>query len=189
MSSSTPTFLPIIVDVLFVLVAAIFIAVGVKRGFIKSLIQSAKFLLALVVTYFVGPIVSQFVNNRFIAPWINNAGVSAAEKFLPKGLRPAADGVLPYTQALANIISNIIAYVITFVLALVLLTVVAWLLTKITEKIALLGTANRILGGLFGTVMGLIVLTIIACIIKFLDTKDVIYSQTVIVEFLGNILA
>ena len=103
MPSSTPTFLPIIVDVLFVLVAAIFIAVGVKRGFIKSLIQSAKFLLALAVTYFVGPIVSQFVNNRFVAPWINNAGVSAAEKILPEGLRPAADGVLPGLPGIQNI--------------------------------------------------------------------------------------
>ncbi len=181
--------MPLILDILFVLIAVIFIAVGVKRGFIKSLIQSAKFLLALVVTYFVGPIVSQFVNDRFISAWINKVGVSVAEKVLPDALLPAADGVLPYTQALSNLISNIIAYVITFVLALILLSVVAWLLTKITDKIALLGTANRILGGLFGTVMGAIVLFIIAVIIKFLDAKDVIYSQTVIVEFLGNLFS
>ena len=183
MSSSTPTFLPIIVDVLFVLVAAIFIAVGVKRGFIKSLIQSAKFLLALVVTYFVGPIVSQFVNGCFVSGWVEKVGASEAAKLLPKFARPAVDTLLP------KLISNIIGYVITFVLALVLLTIVAWLLTKVTEKIALLGTANRILGGLFGAAMGLIVLFIIASIIKFLDAKDAIYSQTVIVEFLGNIFS
>ena len=183
----------LIADILFVLIAVIFIAVGAKRGFIKSLIQSAKFLLAFIITYFVGPIVSQFVNERFISSWVNKVGVATAEKIIPAAFRPdpeaIGEGVLPYTQVISNLISNIIAYVVVFVLALVLLTVVAWLLTKITDKIALLGTANRILGGLFGTVMGLVVLTIIACIIKFLDTKDVIYSQTVIVEFLGNILA
>lgn len=181
--------MPLILDILFVLIAVIFIAVGVKRGFIKSLIQSAKFLLALVVTYFVGPIISQFVSDRFISPWINDVGVSVAEKILPKALRPAADGVLPYTQALANLISNIIAYVITFVLALILLSIVAWLLTKLTDKIAFLGTANRILGGLFGAAMGAIVLFIIASIIKYLDAKDALYSQTVIVEFLGNLFS
>ena len=62
-------------------------------------------------------------------------------------------------------------------------------MTKITDKIAILGTANRILGGLFGTIMGVIVLFIIASIIKFLDANDAIYSQTVIVEFLGNLLS
>ena len=186
----------LIADILFVLIAVIFIAVGVKRGFIKSLIQSAKFLLALLIAYFVGPMAGQFIKDRIVFQpvynWLTDKGVGAVEK-LPDIFRPDAatvgEGVLPFAEFVSTAISNLVAYVVVFVLALVLLTVVAWLLTKITDKIAFLGTANRILGGLFGTVMGLIVLTIIACIIKFLDTKDVIYSQTVIVEFLGNILA
>lgn len=186
----------LIADILFVLIAVIFIAVGVKRGFIKSLIQSAKFLLALLIAYFVGPMAGQFIKDRIVFQpvynWLTDKGVGAVEN-LPDFLRPDAatvgEGVLPFAEFVSTAISNLVAYVVVFVLALVLLTVVAWLLTKITDKIAFLGTANRILGGLFGTVMGLIVLTIIACIIKFLDTKDVIYSQTVIVEFLGNILA
>ena len=186
----------LIADILFVLIAVIFIAVGVKRGFIKSLIQSAKFLLALLIAYFVGPMAGQFIKDRIVFQpvynWLTDKGVGAVEK-LPDFLRPDAatvgEGVLPFAESVATIISNLVGYVVVFVVSLILLTIVGWLLTKIADKIALLGTANRILGGLFGTVMGLIVLTIIACIIKFLDTKDVIYSQTVIVEFLGNILA
>ena len=186
----------LIADILFVLIAVIFIAVGVKRGFIKSLIQSAKFLLALLIAYFVGPMAGQFIKDRIVFQpvynWLTDKGVGAVEK-LPDFLRPDAatvgEGVLPFAESVATIISNLVGYVVVFVVSLILLTIVGWLLTKIADKIALLGTANRILGGLFGTVMGLIVLTIIACIIKFLDAKDVIYSQTVIVEFLGNILA
>ena len=196
MTSSTPTFMPIIVDVLFVLIAGIFIAVGAKRGFIKSLIQSAKFLLAFGITYFVGPMAGQFVKDRFVFQpvynWLTDKGVGAAEK-LPDFLRPdpatVGEGVLPFAESVATIISNLVGYVVVFVVSLILLTIVGWLLTKIADKIALLGVANRILGGVFGAVMGVVVLFIIACIIKFLDAKDAIYSQTVIVEFLGNLLA
>ena len=56
----------IILDILFVLVAAIFIAVGVKRGFIKSLIQSAKLLLTIVATYFLGSPVAAFIREKFV---------------------------------------------------------------------------------------------------------------------------
>ena len=188
--------MPIVLDILFVLIAAIFIAVGVKRGFIKSLIQSAKFLLAFLITYFIGPIAGQFIKDRFVFQpiynWLNDAGLGAAEK-LPEFLRPNADTigeeVLPFADSVSTIISDLIGYVLVFVLAIVLLSILGWLLTKITDKIAILGTANRILGGLFGTIMGVIVLFIIASIIKFLDANDAIYSQTVIVEFLGNLLS
>ena len=188
--------MPLVLDILFVLIAAIFIAVGVKRGFIKSLIQSAKFLLAIVITYFVGPIAGQFIKDRFVFQpvfdWLNNKGIGVAEK-LPDFLRPAPgtveEGVLPLAQSISTIASNLIGYVLVFVLAIVLLAILGWLLTKITDKIAILGTANRILGGLFGTVMGAIVLLVAATVIKFLDAKDAIYSQTVIVEFLGNLLS
>ena len=188
--------MPLLLDILFVLIAAIFIAVGVKRGFIKSLIQSAKFLLAILTTYFVGPIAGQFIKDRFVFQpvfdWLNKQGIGAVEK-LPPFLRPDAatveEGVMPFAQSVSTLVSNLIGYALVFVLAIILLSVLGWLLTKITDKIAILGTANRILGGVFGTVMGAIVLLVIASIIKFLDANDAIYSQTVIVEFLGNLLS
>ena len=56
----------VILDILFVVVAAIFIAVGVKRGFIKSLIQSAKLILTIVATYFLGSPVAAFIKEKFV---------------------------------------------------------------------------------------------------------------------------
>ena len=182
-----------ILDVVFVLIAAIFIAIGVKRGFIKSLIQSAQFLLAIVITYFVGPITSGFVKDQFIFQpvydWLNSVGTSVVET-LPAFLRPdeAAVGeeIYPIADSVSGAISNIIGYIVTFILAIILLTVVAWLLTKLTDKITLFGTANRILGGVFGALMGVIVLFVAAAIIKYLDVEGTIYPQTFIVQFLGN---
>ena len=88
----------------------------------------------------------------------------------------------------ADVISNIIGYALTFVVAFIVLTVAAWLLTKIADRFSIIGTANRILGGVFGAAVGVIVLMIIAVIVKFLDAEDAIYPDTVIVKLLGDFL-
>ena len=186
--------MPIVLDVLFLIIAAIFIVVGVRRGFIKSLIQSAKFLLAVLITYFVGPITGKFVYDKFIFQpvydWLNKMGTNVVEK-LPKFLQPqegvVGEEVYPIADSVATIISNIIGYIVTFILAIILLTILAWLLTKISDRINILGTANRVLGGVFGAVMGVVVLFIAAVIVKLLDVEGTIYSDTVIVKFLGNL--
>ncbi len=186
--------MPLVLDILFVLIAAIFIVVGVKRGFIKSLIQSAKFLLAIVITYFVGPITSGFIKDKFIFQpiydWLNDVGANVVET-LPAFLRPeesvVGEEIYPIADSISGVISNIIGYIVTFVLALILLTIAAWLLTKLTDKITLFGTANRVLGGVFGALMGVIVLFVIAAIIKFLDAEGTIYPETYIVKLLGNL--
>ena len=185
----------VILDIVFVLIAIVFIAIGVKRGFIKSLIQSAKFLLAIIITYFVAPMVSGFVKDKFIFQpiydWLNKMGTNAVEG-LPKFLQPAegtvGQEVLPIADSVSTLISNVIGYVVTFVLAIVVLTIVAWLLTKLTDRINFLGTANRILGGVFGALMGVIVLCVIAVIVKFIDAEQVVYPQTTVVQFLGNLI-
>jgi len=188
------TQLPLILDIVFALIAVIFIVVGVRRGFIKSLIQSAKFLLAIVVTYFVGPLVSGFIKDKFIFQpihdWLTEAGTNVVST-LPKFLQPeegvVGQEVLPIANSVSGIISNIIGYIVTFILALILLTVIAWLLTKITDRFTFFGTANRILGGVFGAAMGLIVLFIIAIIVKFLDAEGTIYPDTTLIKLLGNL--
>ena len=187
--------IPLVLDIVFVLVAILFIVIGAKRGFIKSLIQSAKFVLAVLVTYFVAPTVSGFVKEKFVFQpvfdWLNEMGTNAVEG-LPKFLQPAegtvSQEVLPLADSVSTLISNLIAYIVTFALALVLLTLVAWLLTKLTDKIAFLGVANRILGGVFGAVMGVIILCLVAVIVKFIDAEQLVYPETTIVKLLGNIV-
>lgn len=216
----------LVLDILFVIIAAIFIMVGVKRGFIKSLIKSAKMLLTILLTYFVAPHTAAFIKDKFIFKpvydfWytkvdgvyqdatasLNIDGLRETIESAPKFLladdkkeeilaslseESGASVVESVSTSLANPVadgvSNILGYVLTFVLAFVVLTVAAWLLTKIADRIAFIGTANRILGGVFGAVMGAIVLIIAAVIIKFFVDGGEPYSETVIVKLLGDIL-
>ena len=87
---------------------------------------------------------------------------------------------------IADVISNILGYALTFVLAFIILTIAAWFLTKLADRIAFVGKANRILGGIWGGLMGIIVLFMIASIIKFLGADSPLYNDTVVVKFFGD---
>ncbi len=216
----------LILDILFVLIAALFIYVGVKRGFIKSLIQSAKLLLTIVATYFLGSSVATFLKDKFIFQKVydfwyakvdsiyQSANASLNTEEFRNTVESAPDFLLApekkaeildamseesgaalvesvstnLTTPIADAISNILGYALTFVLAFVVLTIGAWLLTKIADRIAFIGTANRILGGVFGALMGVIVLMIIAVIVNFLDAKGTVYPDTTLVKLLGDFL-
>lgn len=214
----------LVLDILFVLVAAMFIVVGVRRGFIKSLIQSAKLILTVVITYFMGSSVATFLKEKFIFKSVyefwygkvdgiyQEANASLNTEGLRNTVESAPDFLLaPEKKAeileslseesgaamvesvstnlatpIADVISNILGYALTFVLAFILLTIAAWLLTKIADRIAFIGTANRILGGVFGALMGIIILSVIALVIGFIDVKGAAYPDTLLVKLLGN---
>ncbi len=216
--------LALVLDLVFVLVAALFIIVGVRRGFIKSLIQSAKLVLTTVITYFLGSPVAAFIKDKFVFQkvydsWYERISgvyqqanenlnidefkttVESAPDFLLAPEKKAeilgslseesgaamVDSVsTSLATPISDVISNILGYALTFVVAFILLTVVAWLLTKIADRIAFIGTANRVLGGIFGALMGLIVLSVIAVIIGFIDVKGAAYPDTLIVKLLGG---
>ena len=218
--------MPLVLDILFVLIAAIFIVVGVRRGFIKSLIQSAKLVLTIIATYFLGSYTAAFLKEKFIFKGIydfwyakfNGAYQSAVSSSGVEEFRNTVESapdilLAPEKKAeilesiseeggealveslstsvatpMADVASNILGYVITFVLAFVVLTIVAWLLTKIADRVSFIGTANRILGGVFGALVGVIVLMIAAVIVNLIDVDKAIYPDTVIVKLLGDFL-
>ena len=63
--------LQVILDVLFIVAAAAFVFLGIKRGFIQSVIRSAKLILAFVFAYFLGSPVAGLLKNAFIGGWVN----------------------------------------------------------------------------------------------------------------------
>ncbi len=215
--------MPLVLDILFVLIAAIFIVVGIRKGFIKSLIQSAKLLLSIVAMYFLGSPMAQFLKDQFIFKGVydfvhnfvdgiyqqSTAGMNAEEilaSFPPfmvndqvkadvnASIADAEQSGAALVESISNIvanpvsdvISNILGYVLTFVLALIVLSIAAWFLTKLADRITFIGKVNRILGGVWGALMGIIVLFMIASIVKFLDANNLVYQDTAIVKFFGD---
>jgi uncharacterized membrane protein required for colicin V production len=215
--------MPFALDLMFVVLAAIFIVVGVRKGFIRSLIQSAKFILSIVAMYFLGSHVATFLKDKFLFKSIYNSVHSfvnniyenstasmnseeilssfpqfmvndevraQVESSIADAEQSGAALVETISNNIANpvavVLSNILGYVLTFVLALIILSIAAWLLTKLADRSEFIGKANRIFGGIWGALMGTIVLFMIASIIKFFDANGVIYQDTAVVKFFGD---
>lgn len=212
--------LNIVLDVLFIVVAALFVFLGIKRGFIQSVIRSAKLILAFVLAYFLGGPVAGLLNSAFIGGWVNgfvydkvnslyqstaNMGAEEIASNFPSFLmteevktnianasQGEAGEVLvqsvsdSISSPIASLISNVLGYILVFLLSFILLVVVAKLLTAVIDKIAILGTLNRVLGGLWGALTGVLVLFVAASVVKlFLGGTD-IYQATVVVKFFGD---
>lgn len=208
-------------DIAFLIIAALFILVGCKRGFIQSLIRSAKVILAIVIAYLLGGYMGAFFNSAFVGnmvytpvhDWINNtygnmAETVDAEVLLSQIPSFAMTDDLKATvlhsvenhsgeefvntvshaiaDPLATAISNLLGYVVVFVLALIALGFVAWLLTKLADRLVFLGITNRILGGAWGAITAMVVLLVIASILKTFLGNDPLYLDTVIVRFFGD---
>lgn len=211
----------LVLDIVFALIGIIFIAVGIKKGFIKSLIQSAKLLLAIVAAYFLGSQVGLILKDKFIFKpvydfvfdKVNGLYLDATSSLNPEEVIASFPKFLmndelknqitnatseesgtalvesvstSIADPVSGFVSNLLGYVLVFVVALIVLSIVAWLLTKITDKIGFLGTVNRILGGVWGALMGAIVLFMIASVIKLIGAGDPLYTDTVIVKFFGD---
>ncbi len=79
--------IPIILDIAFILIAVIFIALGIWRGFIKSLIRSAKLILSIVLAALLGSYLGAFFKDAFVSnmvytpvySWIDSAYGAATE--------------------------------------------------------------------------------------------------------------
>ena len=93
---------------------------------------------------------------------------------------------LGIADPISTLISNVLGYILVFVLAFVGLSVVAWLLTALTDKIKLLGAANRVLGAVWGALMAAIILLMVASVIKLFFGETDFYQQTVVVKFFGD---
>ena len=212
--------LNILLDVLFIIAAGAFVFLGVKRGFIQSVIRSAKLILAFVLAYFLGGPVAGLLNSTFIGGWVNgfvydkvnglyqgaaNMGAEEIASNFPsflmteevkESIANASQGEVgealvqsvsdSISRPIASLISNVLGYILVFLLSFLLLVVVAKLLTSVIDKIALLGTLNRVLGGIWGALTGMLVLFVAASVIKlFLGGTD-IYQATVVVKFFGD---
>ena len=86
----------------------------------------------------------------------------------------------------SDIISNALGYVCVFFLSLIVLWIAAVLITKIADRIPFIGAINHILGGVWGALTATVVLLLIASVFKLFFADTDLYTQSVILKFLGD---
>ncbi len=72
----------IIVDIIYVAIAAITVAIYVKRGFFESVFRFGKYIAAIVISYFVGPFFGNLICTKFMHRALANAVENSVLSFL-----------------------------------------------------------------------------------------------------------
>lgn len=87
---------------------------------------------------------------------------------------------------LASFISNIVGYILVFLVSLVGLFLLSIILDKIVENIPLLDRTNKILGGVCGLIIALIVMFMISSIMKLFFADSAVYANSAVIRFFGD---
>lgn len=171
----------IILDCIFVAVAAIIIIVSAKRGFIANLLRSAKWILSFLLAYFfgtrvgslfcewfLGDAVRNFVYGKVDAIYREAEAAFNAEQVLQKlpsfllsdDLRAkleAAEGngeelVASFTDSIATPVSTLLSNILGYVAVFLASLILLWILVKLLD-----GIMEHIkLLGTINTVLGLV---------------------------------
>lgn len=152
----------VLLDILMVALFAVVAFLGFKRGFVKTVLSSARLLLAILITYLLGSHISSWVRNTFTEP--SESGVE---------------------NLAADALSVVIGYLLTFLLSFVILAVATWFLGKVLS-LPVLKQFDKLLGLVVGLVSGFVVVclvsTLIWVLLKAMDDLDT-YSKTTILKF------
>lgn len=167
-----------ILDLIVILVIALFTFIGYKQGLIKVAIKIASFFIAIIIALVLfKPVSTLVINNTTIDDKIENAII---EKNTPEGMKPedkvetqnlpsgiiknTNDSIKNIAETLTTKLIEICTILILYIVARIVLKFIAALATLI-EKIPILKQFNKLGGTVYGLVKGVLIVYVILAII------------------------
>lgn len=167
-----------ILDLIVILVIALFTFIGYKQGLIKVAIKIASFFIAIIIALVLfKPVSTLVINNTTIDDKIENAII---EKITPEGMKPedkvetqnlpsgiiknTNDSIKNIAETLTTKLIEICTILILYIVARIVLKFIAALATLI-EKIPILKQFNKLGGTVYGLVKGVLIVYVVLAII------------------------
>ena len=167
-----------ILDLIVILVIALFTFIGYKQGLIKVAIKIASFFIAIIIALVLfKPVSTLVINNTTIDDKIENAII---EKITPEGMKPedkveaqnlpsgiiknTNDSIKSIAETLTTKLIEICTILILYIVARIVLKFIAALATLI-EKIPILKQFNKLGGTVYGLVKGVLIVYVVLAII------------------------
>ncbi len=126
-----------VLDLITIIVFALFVFIGVKRGFVKELANTAGWALSLLIAYIVSEPVAAAIGTE----------TSTDSEFI-------------------QLIIRVIAFIVLFIVAKIIIRAIGSLLNALVEKIPVIGALNKILGGAFGACEGALLVLVLTMILR-----------------------
>ena len=171
-------------DIVAVLIVVAFIAIGYRSGLMKSLISIVSYVLSILLSFWIYPIVSgtlkKTVVYKYLVDFIGEKYISGS---LPSETDGAwgmiwnyvGDGIETATTSIYGAIADLIIKIIAFLLVLIFFKIAIRLIGKVLNiftKLPVIKQFNRLGGAVLGGGIGVVVLYIVAAVLVLLSPFD-----------------
>lgn len=170
-------------DLVLIVVLFLFVYLGYKKGFAKTLINASANIVSVVFGIILTGPVANVICNSPIGSLIRNSALSSMEKneqFTDAAASVAADGVAMVGSA-----------IISFILITLLVRVVVGLIAgavNIVAKLPLIKQANRTLGAIIGGISGSVICYVVIGFIFVLSESGVMELDSVVYSIENSLL-
>lgn len=192
-----------IIDLIIILIVALFTFIGYRQGLIKGLIKILSFFIAIILAFSLcTPISNTIIKKTTIDETIENTII---EKLLPEGV--SEDETVKVEEQLSNLLkidkegtvksvakefSNKIIKLATLIISFIVIKIlfsVFLLFTDLITKIPVIKQFNKLGGTIFGFIKGMILIfTIFAIIFVLSPMIDVSVIDKINSSILGKII-
>ena len=192
----------LILDLVIILIIALCVFIGIKRGAVKEIVSLIGIVVALILAITISKIGATFIYNRFVGEAIYNTVYKAVEdkvgvdisttiEALPEEIFQIGDAIgvdiseklesglkedTNLASSVAEIVSEsiakplvitIIQLVLFIILFVVFKVLIGWLgkILNIVAKLPVLGSANKLVGGIVGLLKGVIIASIVCYVV------------------------
>ena len=183
-------------DTCVLAVVVFFIYSGYRAGLMRSLIKVASYLISIVASFFLYPIVSEALTKtpihdklvKVISENYQGNGITGVmggnnfgflNQYIESGIDAATGGI---ANAITDLLINIIAFVVILILSRIIIRIAGNLLGIFT-KLPVIKQFNRLGGGIAGGLIGVLVIYIV-CAVTFLFSP--LDSQSRIADEIEN---
>lgn len=172
-----------ILDLIVILIIALFTFIGYKQGLIKSAIKIASFFIAIIIALVLyKPLSTLIINNTTIDDKIENTII---EKVTPEGMKPEDEAsqatkipqgfIVEANNSIKDIantttikIIEVCTVLVLYIIARIALKFVA-ALGDLIAKIPILKQFNKLGGTIFGLIKGLLIVYVILAVVYLIS--------------------
>ncbi len=172
-----------ILDLIVILIIALFTFIGYKQGLIKSAIKIASFFIAIIIALVLyKPVSTLIINNTTIDDKIENTII---EKITPEGMKPEDEAsqatkipqgfIVEANNSIKDIantttikIIEVCTVLVLYIIARIALKFVA-ALGDLIAKIPILKQFNKLGGTIFGLIKGLLIVYVILAVVYLIS--------------------
>lgn len=169
-------------DVIIIALIALSAFLGYKKGFVKTVSKLLCFVVSIILSKLLHPVISGAVRNSFIGDFINSkiAEKSIITEDMPSFVQKAGETTVNgLTDAVVAVVTIIIIMIITFFAANAVVNAI-----NLVAKLPFISSINRTFGIAAGLLMGILLVYLVLAIVLVANIEATWLDNSLIAQFM-----